>query len=69
MKDALTVASIMFGFAGGILGAWSAWGVKVRDNQDVFIADLQKQGRIAGTAGAAAAVSSLLLAIQYFVTP
>lgn len=48
------------------LGAWAAWGVKVYDNVDTFIAALQKQSRLAGAAGFCAAISSLLLAIQYF---
>jgi hypothetical protein len=62
----LTLISIALGFAGGALGAWTVWGIKVYDNVDAFIAALQKQSRFAGAAGFCAAISSLLLAIQYF---
>jgi len=42
--------------------------VKVRDNQDAFISDLQRQGRWAGYAAAAAAISTVLQAVQQNVT-
>ena len=68
MKDAFILVSILFGFAGGAIGLWTALAVTVEDNAENFIATLQRQGRLAAVAGACAAISSVLLAIQYFLS-
>jgi hypothetical protein len=63
---ALSLASMIVSLVAVALGVRAAT-VKVRDNIDAFISDLQRQGRWAASAAIAAAISTGLQAIQFFV--
>jgi hypothetical protein len=65
MMNLLATASIIISLLAAVFGIRAAT-VKVRDNQDEFISDLQRQGRWAGVAAAAAAISTVLQAVQHF---
>lgn len=58
----LSLLSIVFGVLAGVSGIWAAT-TKVRNSQDDFIGDLQKQGRRASWAAVCAAISSALVAL------
>jgi hypothetical protein len=66
MTNYLLVISTVVGVVAAFLGVRAAT-VKVRDNMDGFISDLQRQGRWAGCAAAAAAVSTVLQAAHQFL--
>jgi hypothetical protein len=59
----LSTAAIFASGAAAILGLRAAT-MEVRDNIDVFISDLQKQGRWASYAAVAAAIATALQSIQ-----
>jgi hypothetical protein len=67
MANFLSSVSIIVSLAAAFLGVRAAT-VKVRDNQDKFISDLQRQGRWAGCAAAAAAISTVIQAAQHFLS-
>jgi hypothetical protein len=62
----LSTAAIVASGAAALLGVRAAT-VEVRDNIDVFIADLQRQGRWASYAAVAAALATALQAVQQFL--
>ncbi|HZS64860.1 MAG TPA: hypothetical protein VFA53_10255 [Xanthobacteraceae bacterium] len=66
MTNYLPVAAIMVSAIAAILGVRAA-AVQVRDNQDLFISDLQRQGRWASYAAIAAAIATALQAVQQFI--
>jgi hypothetical protein len=66
MATYLPYISISVSLLAAFLGVRAAT-VKVRDNQDAFISDLQRQGRWTACAAAAAAISTVLQAVQQFL--
>lgn len=66
MHDKLTLLAILFGVIASGFGVAAAVTV-IRNSQDDFIADLKKQGRRASIAAIFAALSSVLIAVDYFV--
>jgi hypothetical protein len=57
MKDIAAWAAIALAGASAVFGLYAAFGVKVNDNQDTFIADLRRQSLWASLAAAAARLS------------
>lgn len=66
MTNYLPVAAIIVSGIATILGVRAAM-VKVRDNMDMFISDLQRHGRWASYAAIAAAIATALQAAQQFI--
>lgn len=66
MANYLSGIAIFVSLLAAFLGVRAAT-VKVHDNQDRFILDLQRQGRWAGYAAAAAAISTVIQAVQHFI--
>jgi len=66
MKNYLPVAAIVVSAIAAILGVRAAT-VEVRDNMDMFISDLKRQGRWASFAAIAAAVATAIQAVQQFL--
>lgn len=60
------VASIVAGVVAGFL-AVAAARVEIRDNIDMFMSDIHRQGTWASYAALAAAVAALLQAAHYFL--
>lgn len=66
MSNLVSGTSIAVSLMAAVLGVRAAT-VKVRNNQDGLIFDLQRQGRWAGYAAAAAAISTVLQAVQHLL--
>jgi hypothetical protein len=64
----MDIAAIAFSLIAAALGTRAAF-VRVRNSQDDFIDDLQRQGRWASWAAVAAAVSAGLQAVEKFLSP
>jgi len=67
MHDKLTLLSIVFGVIASIYGVRAAM-TKIRNSQDDFIDDLRRQGQRASIAAIFAAGSSVLIAVDWFVS-
>jgi len=59
MSDFAGWAAIIWALFAAGFGIYGAFFVEVRNNQDLFIQDLQKQSRVASLAAALAALSAL----------
>jgi hypothetical protein len=64
MKEAFSWLAIGAALVSATLGMYAALGIEVRDNQDKFISDLQKQSRWTAWAASAAGISVLAQAIE-----
>jgi hypothetical protein len=67
MHDKLMLLSIAFGLGAALHGIAAAL-TKVHSNQDKLIFDLRRQSRRAGIAAGCAALSSVLLTIQFIAS-
>jgi hypothetical protein len=64
MNEVASWAAIVAAGVSAVFGLYAAFGIEVRDNQDVFIADLRKQSLWASLAASAAGISVLAQALE-----
>lgn len=67
MKDVLMIASIVAGVMAGAL-AIAAARIEIRDNLDMFMSDIHRQGTWASYAALSAAIAAVLQALHYFLS-
>jgi hypothetical protein len=67
MQNYLPLAALLVTAVAALLGALAAFS-PVRDSMDHFIADLHRQGQLAGAAALAAALATAIQIVHYFLS-